>query len=584
MVERPKFSDAFEVRDQDGQSTGTRLRARTIWGRIAGSVGARVPARREKALPQPTGAQDARAIMASGGSRKTPTAIVFSAAAALMRAMTASLKPGLVTVMSVVAAIYVIIALSSSPTAIGIDAVAPTATTALPLAPSPSPSLAAEVQPDLSGEQPAAIAAPEAETSVALVGPASDPLVAATAPAQTAALPEPDLALPDVQAAPLPALAGPASDPLPAATAPAQTAALPEPDLAQPDMPGDAPAALAMPAVGAGRAALPAAAPLPSAIAPASPRLEAMATPGPVTPLPAEVVAAPAAARPAVRPAPRPATIDVAPVVSSTDPARLASPALSADAAAPPAAVAESPAEETPPPRLPDVADDAPVLAAATPFAPVVPGFDLSPPGLALSPTAETATMNRPAPMAAVQSRIAAIEDGALMPIAPDGLVNVALAPPAPLERPAEGAQGPNAAAGFDGVFVRVAVPGTVPDPEVEALVGVLQDVGLGDGRFTRVNFTVTETHVRYYLPADAEAAATLGEIIGADVRDHTNFRPSPPDGTLEIYIAGDSAAPPPRAAASQRASAPQRARPPAPEDEMTRMRNNILNRLRSGG
>jgi hypothetical protein len=276
--------------------------------------------------------------------------------------------------------------------------------------------------------------------------------------------------------------------------------------------------------------------------------------------------------------------LDVAPVVSFADPAPLAGPVLPAETAVPPATVAEASAEETAPPRLSEIAADAPALAAATPFLPVVPGLDLSLPDPALSQIADTPTVNRPTPFAAVRSRIAAIEDGTLMPIAPDGLVNVALAPPAPLEVPTAGAQDLNATEGFDGIFVRVAVPGTVPDPDVEALVGVLQDVGLGDGRFTRVNFTVTETHVRYYLPEDAEAAATLGEIIGAEVRDHTSFRPRPPDGTLEIYIAGESSAAPPRASAPQRSAAPQRAQAPAPEDEMTRMRNNILNRLRSGG
>jgi hypothetical protein len=130
----------------------------------------------------------------------------------------------------------------------------------------------------------------------------------------------------------------------------------------------------------------------------------------------------------------------------------------------------------------------------------------------------------------------------------------------------------PNGAA----LLVRIAAPDSVPDAEAEELAALIEDVGIGEGRVGRVGFRVSETHLRFYHREDAAAAAALGEVIGTEVRDFTSFRPSPPEGTLEIFLAGEGASPPPRAAA------PTRARP-QPPDEMTRMRDRIVNRLRRG-
>lgn len=157
----------------------------------------------------------------------------------------------------------------------------------------------------------------------------------------------------------------------------------------------------------------------------------------------------------------------------------------------------------------------------------------------------------------------------------PDGAFNLAFAPPAPPPPPLSVIGGESIPNG-DTLFVRIAVPETVPEEEASELAGLLQEVGIGDGRINRVGFKVSETHIRFYHAEDAESASALGEIIGTEARDFTSFRPSPPDGTLEIFLAGDRTSPPPRVAA------PKRARP-QPPDEMTRMRDRIVNRLRRG-
>jgi hypothetical protein len=151
----------------------------------------------------------------------------------------------------------------------------------------------------------------------------------------------------------------------------------------------------------------------------------------------------------------------------------------------------------------------------------------------------------------------------------PDARPRAALAPPTP--PPAV-----PAIPGAESLAVWLAVPQTVPEAEAEEVAGLLREIGVRESEVTRVGFRVSSSHVRFYRPADAAAAAALGELIGAETRDMTAFRPLPPDGTLEIFLAGESTAP------AVRAAAPNRVRQRAP-DELTRMRDRIVNRLRRG-
>ena len=84
-------------------------------------------------------------------------------------------------------------------------------------------------------------------------------------------------------------------------------------------------------------------------------------------------------------------------------------------------------------------------------------------------------------------------------------------------------------------------------------------DLGIGDARITPVRFKVSETHVRYYHPEDAAAAEALAGILGTEARDHTAFRPRPPDGTVEVFLAGERSA-----SAARTAAAPARGGPRA--------------------
>lgn len=583
-MERPKFTKAAGVLNQQAGSpdNGARsdraatFRASAIGQRVSKLVGAVFPRSAGQAAPGQAG-ENRQDRSGSASGRNATVTLVLSAATALLLRAISGFRPGLVTVMSLVAAVYVIIALSSSPTAIGIDDLAPRESVPVASAPSSSPEPAPAAEPDTSAEPPQAIATPQDDVALAAVplpSASSSPLPGAAqrnAPAEPSAAAQPDTPAEAPQAVFTP----PAE--VATATIPLPVASPPPPDLVQPDVPSEVSVTLAAPAVEVAAAILPAAAPLPSAIAAASPRLPATAAPLPVTPLAPEVLAAPAVAQPTAAPIPEPAVDGPAPAVSEAVPASPAAPATSVELTALPDDVATPPAEAASPPPLADIAADAPVPATPSPSVPDVAGIALSLPSLAVPPADERAAMSGPATSVRPQPRLAAIQGLALVPNAPDSTLDAAAAPPVPLAQPPQEEPAPRVSNTFANVFVRVAVPETVPEAEVGELVSLLQAVGLGDGRFSRVGFTVSETHIRYYREADAETAASLGEILGAEARDHTSFRPSPPEGTLEVFIAGGATSPPPRAAS------PGRAQPAPPEDDLTRMRNRILDRLRNG-
>ena len=80
--------------------------------------------------------------------------------------------------------------------------------------------------------------------------------------------------------------------------------------------------------------------------------------------------------------------------------------------------------------------------------------------------------------------------------------------------------------------------PRTVPDASLAAVIEALEQSGAEpDPR--RVNLTISTSNVRYYHAADADAATVIADGIGAQLRDFTTFEPSPPEGLVEIWMAG---------------------------------------------
>jgi hypothetical protein len=155
-------------------------------------------------------------------------------------------------------------------------------------------------------------------------------------------------------------------------------------------------------------------------------------------------------------------------------------------------------------------------------------------------------------------------------------LPDLSIAPPANARVP-----------GADALLVRVAAPGTAPEAEIDRVSAVLTAAGVGESRLDRVSHRVSEPHLRYYHAEDAEAAAALARAMDLDLRDFTRFRPAPPDGMIEVFLAGERAAPVRSAAAPARAAVRQPAPParatPPPPDPATLLRDRIVERLRRG-
>ncbi|MXQ09323.1 hypothetical protein GQ651_15870 [Alphaproteobacteria bacterium GH1-50] len=85
---------------------------------------------------------------------------------------------------------------------------------------------------------------------------------------------------------------------------------------------------------------------------------------------------------------------------------------------------------------------------------------------------------------------------------------------------------------------VMLNAPRTVSDAELSSVVDALAAGGVQpDAR--RVNLNISTANVRYFHAEDAEAAAALADGIGATLRDFTDFEPSPPEGLIEVWLAG---------------------------------------------
>ena len=80
--------------------------------------------------------------------------------------------------------------------------------------------------------------------------------------------------------------------------------------------------------------------------------------------------------------------------------------------------------------------------------------------------------------------------------------------------------------------------PRTVSDDRLAGVVEALTAGGV-QPRAQRVNMNISTANVRYFHPGDAEAAAIMAEGIGALLRDFTDFEPKPPEGLIEIWLAG---------------------------------------------
>jgi hypothetical protein len=85
--------------------------------------------------------------------------------------------------------------------------------------------------------------------------------------------------------------------------------------------------------------------------------------------------------------------------------------------------------------------------------------------------------------------------------------------------------------------------PTNVSDERIAANAELLSSTGFPVTDVNRVNFTVSQNHVRYYSAGDEKVARAIAAEIGGPARDFTSLRNAPPPGRVEIWLQGSPTA-----------------------------------------
>jgi hypothetical protein len=85
--------------------------------------------------------------------------------------------------------------------------------------------------------------------------------------------------------------------------------------------------------------------------------------------------------------------------------------------------------------------------------------------------------------------------------------------------------------------------PTNVSDERIAGNAELLSSTGFPVADVNRVNFTVSQNHVRYYSLDDEKVARAIAAEIGGPARDFTNLRNAPPPGRVEIWLQGNGTA-----------------------------------------
>lgn len=138
----------------------------------------------------------------------------------------------------------------------------------------------------------------------------------------------------------------------------------------------------------------------------------------------------------------------------------------------------------------------------------------------------------------------------------------------------------PPVAASAPDFTLSVHAPATLSDTDIEEVAVALSEVGVETITPKPVDFTISETNIRYFHAADRAAAEDLAGALGARLRDFTGYSPSPPAGTIELWLAGKGTATPKvvtRSAANKKVH-----RKPQPS-QADILKNRLIQQLRTG-
>lgn len=97
----------------------------------------------------------------------------------------------------------------------------------------------------------------------------------------------------------------------------------------------------------------------------------------------------------------------------------------------------------------------------------------------------------------------------------------------------------PDAPPAPDDVTLVLHVSDGASDIDAAAAAAVLGAAGIAIDERRTSPLSISRTNIRYFHVEDAAFAALVAEAIGGQLRDFTSFRPSPPPGIVEIWLAG---------------------------------------------
>ncbi len=100
-------------------------------------------------------------------------------------------------------------------------------------------------------------------------------------------------------------------------------------------------------------------------------------------------------------------------------------------------------------------------------------------------------------------------------------------------------------AAGKESARFVLFAPSSLTEDMVETVVTNLETTGHDLRASNSVDFEINKSNVRFYHPQDAAKAAALAKDAGALLRDFTDSGSKTPNGIIELWLAGDSAAKP---------------------------------------
>lgn len=133
-----------------------------------------------------------------------------------------------------------------------------------------------------------------------------------------------------------------------------------------------------------------------------------------------------------------------------------------------------------------------------------------------------------------------------------------------------------------DGLKLIVHAPATLTDAEIGTASDAFAAAGFDTVEPKPVDFTIKETNVRFFSPADQADATRIAKALGAKLRDFTGFSPRPPEGTIEVWLAGRGNAAPAVSSKPLKSTKTKKVRSNGPS-QVQILKDRLVRQLRAG-